>query len=204
MVKAMSHDRQLPNRIIRDYLDDLAVFKKRFTHEDFVNRFVEIYRRDVPPSDDVPEFKEVHRRDELKVAKAKIDANYKKFWRAIDGTTYLPLVFVEPIVETLRTYGDLYALELDRLLLRNRGWLAIPIPTGKNDHAEIYSRMLMEFSQAHSEVASDLADDGVLNNPKTGKEALDAVEAMMAVYLAAQPDTSKVVTDLQDRIKKVK
>jgi len=200
----MSTERQLPQRIIRDYLNDLVVFKHVFTHEDFANRFVSIYRKDVPPGDDVPEFKEVHRRDELKAAKAKIDANYKKVWRAIDGTTYLPLVFVDPIVETLRTYGDMYALELERLLLRSRGWLAIPVPSGKNEHAQVYSHMLQEFAQANSEVADDLADDGVLNNPETAKETLDAIEAMMAVYLASQTEPEKVVTDLRERITKVK
>ena len=196
----MSDQRQQSHLIIREYLNKLAVFDKIFTHEDFANRFVPIYNREVPPGDDVPEFKEVHRRDELKRARDKIGANNKKFWRAVDGKTYFPLVFVDPVIETLRSYGDIYALELERQLLRCRGWLAVPVPSGKNEHAEVYSRMLLEFSEANSEVASDLADDGVINNPKTSKEALDLIEAAIAVYLSSQSTSDGVVVDLNNRI----
>jgi len=198
----MSDDRQLPQRIIREYLDDLVVFKKAFTREDFANHFVSVFLEAVPPGDDVPEFKEAHRRDELKVAKAKIDANNKKFWRAIDGTTYLPLVFIRPIIDTLNIYGVQHGMELDRLLLRNDGWMAIPVPNGHSNHADVYSNMLKEFAEANSAVAVDLSDDGQLNNSQTSKETLDAIEAMISVYLASQSKVSNVVVELKDRLEK--
>lgn len=181
----MSPDRQLPHKIIRDYLDDLVHRKKAFTREDFLNHFVDVYRRDVPDGEDAPAFKEVHRRDELKAAKAKTDSNFKKLWRAIDGETYFPFVFVDPILDTLATYDHRYALELDRLLLRNRGWLAVRIPSGVGGHADIYSNVLLEFSEANTELAKDLADDGVLNNGQTKKEVLDVIEALATAYIAA-------------------
>lgn len=164
--------------LIRDYLAGL-LDDKRITREGFRDAFVPVYLEMIPPGDDVPHFEPVHRHDTVDQLRKKDQANLKKLWRAIDGDTYFPLCFKEPLIVALENAWGL-GLELQKMLLHNVGLYHLPIDVnGKTPH--IYAEWLEEFSQANSQLVADINDDGVINSERTRKEVLDMIEKGLQV-----------------------
>ncbi len=160
--------------LIREYVERLRD-SRVITQEELRDAFVPMYIEMIPPGDDAPSFEPVHRYDTPEQMRKKDQANLKKLWRAIDGTTFFPLAFKAPLIEALEKLQHGLGVELQKLLLHNAGLYHLPIDT--HDKAPlIYSELLQEFAEANSQIVADMADDGVLNSERTRKEVLDSLE----------------------------
>jgi hypothetical protein len=176
----MSHTGQKPEHLlIRDYITGLQD-QKKITREALRDAFVPAYLDMVPPGDDAPHFEAVHRHDTVTVMRRKEDANTKKLWRAIDGTTFFPLAFKAPLIVALDALGNRLGYDLQALLLHNAGLAHIPIDTSGKAPA-IYAELLKEFAELNTAVVDDMADDNILNSKNTREQLLDSMDKHLAL-----------------------
>lgn len=176
----MSERGQRPEHlIIREYCMAL-VEQKRVTWVMLRDAFVGVYIDLIAPGPDVPVFEPIHRHDTAKEMERKDEANLKKLVRAIEGKTYFPLAFKEPLIEALDHVQGGLGTELRKRLLRDQGLMYIPL-TLRGDGKDVYSEFLCEFAEANTAIVNDMSDDGRLNDPKTRKEVLDSLEQHIAV-----------------------
>lgn len=168
--------------VIREYIDELQK-QKKLTRYGLLEAFIPVYLEMIPPGQDGPVFEPVHRHDSAEVMKRKDEANLKKLWRAIDGKTFFPLVFREPLIAALDSMGKNLGLELRKRLLHNIGLLHLPIDVSGSAPA-VYAEWLKEFSEANSAIVADMNDDGIINSEKTRREVYDVVEKSLAVLRA--------------------
>lgn len=186
----MSSTGQRPEHLlIREYVTCL-VEKGHVTKAKITEHFVEMYCELVPPGEDVPAMKPVHRHDTVAQKEHKEDANLKKLFRAINGPTYFPICFKEPLLHALELVKPGAGMQLRKILLRNAGLLHMPINNLTNANF-IYSGMLKEFSEANAKLVDDLADDGLLNNEDSRNELLDSIEMHLAALLEIDKNTNK-------------
>lgn len=174
----MSSVRQRPEHlVIREYIQQLRDSKK-LTREGLRDAFVPVYLEMIPPGEDVPHFEAVHRHDDAQQMRRKDEANLKKLWRAIDGTTFFPLAFKAPLITALDAVEEGLGVELQKLLLHNAGLFHVPIIVSGKAPA-VYAELLQEFAEANSAIVADMGDDGVLNSDRTRKEVLDSMDKHM-------------------------
>jgi len=186
----MSGTGQRPEHLlIREYIGEL-VDKSHATKRQITDHFVEMYCELVPPGEDVPVLKPVHRHDTVAQKEHKEDANLKKLFRAINGPTYFPICFKEPLLHALELVKPGAGLQLRKILLRNAGLLHMPINHLTNANF-IYTGMLKEFSEANARLVADLSDDGLLNDKDSRDELLDSIEMHLAALLEIEKNTNK-------------
>ena len=186
----MSGTGQRPEHLlIREYIGEL-VDKGQATKRQITDHFVEMYCELVPPGEDVPAMKPVHRHDTVAQKEHKDDANLKKLFRAINGPTYFPLCFKEPLLHALDLVKPGAGSRLRKILLRNAGLLHMPINNLTNA-SFVYTDMLKEFSEANSALVNDLSDDGLLNSDTSRQEILDSVEKHLAALHEIDKNTNK-------------
>lgn len=176
----MSGSVQRPEHLlIRDFVAGLQD-SKQLTREGLRDAFVPVYLEMIPPGDDVPHFEPVHRHDTVEQLRKKDQNNLKKLWRAIDGDTYFPLCFKEPLIAALEKLQFGLGDELQKLLLHNAGLYHLPIDTSDQTPV-IYAEWLTEFSEANSQLIADMNDDGMINSDRSRKEVLDMIEKGLEV-----------------------
>ncbi len=171
----MSVSRQRPDHLlIREYIGFLRD-KKMITQESLCDAFVPVYLEMIPPSEDVPCFELPHRHDTIDAARRKEGSNIKKLWRAIDGATFFPLAYKQPLIVALEKLGKGQGVSLQKILLHNAGLCYVPVMADEKSSA-IYASFIKEFAEANSQMVSDYEDDGLLNNLKTRDEVLDSLD----------------------------
>lgn len=171
----MSVSRQRPEYlIIREYIEQLRD-KKMITQEGLCDAFVPVYLELIPPGEDVPTFEQVHRHDPLDIARRKDGSNIKKLWRALEGKTFFPLAFKQPLLIALETMHEGLGLNLQKQLLHNAGLCYVPILANEKSSA-LYASFIKEFAEANSQMVADFEDDGMLNSLKTRDEVLDSLD----------------------------
>lgn len=168
--------------VIRDYVQALR-HEKLITRESLTEAFVEAYLDQVPLTEGVPQFEQVHRLDSVADAERKADANEKKLWRAIMGQTYFPLAFRAPLLTALELLGDALGVGLAKRLHHNAGLLYVPLAL-PGEATSDYARWLREFSEANSQIVVDVNDDGVINSEKTRQEIMDVIEQSLQMLRA--------------------
>lgn len=162
--------------LIRYYITELRD-QKKITREGLRDVFVPVYLEMIPPAKDVPHFEPVHRHDTMEQLRKKDEANLKKLWRAIDGTTFFPLVFKAPLIAALELVEQGIGAELQKRLMHNAGFLFIPIDTS-GDAPIVYTQFLQEFAEANSAMVDDI-QDGLLDGKNTRQQLLDVVAAAL-------------------------
>lgn len=160
--------------IIREYVHGLRD-RKMITQEGLRDAFVSVYVDMIPAGADVPVIEAVHRHDTPDQARKKDQNNLKKLWRAIDGETYFPLCFKEPLIVALNRLRPAAGDALQKRLLWNAGLLHMPL-TVCADAKAVYADLLKEFADANTAMVEDMSDDGVLNSESTRCEVMESLE----------------------------
>ncbi len=174
--------------LIRDYIIELRD-QKKITREGLRDVFVPAYVEMIPSSEDVPHFEQVHRHDTTDQLRKKDEANLKKLWRAIDGTTFFPLAFKAPLIAALELVELGLGVGLQKRLMHNAGLLFIPIDTS-GDAPAVYTQFLQEFAEANTAMVGDIKD-GRLDGRNTRSELLDVVASALNAVREIDENSSK-------------